>query len=137
MSKTKQEVIEQAYGDHWSSVASSVDENGWCESHEAFIPARHRVAYLKITPKEYLRKGSYHTHWRPGALSGIETNNGWIKIESLDDLPENGLMYKVVHDNGRIGFSKDTSGWVFTDEEGFYASITHYKIYIEDQSPLY
>jgi hypothetical protein len=37
-------------------------------------------------------------NWRPKSLDGIENNNGWIKIESKDDLPKKGKYW---------GFTKD------------------------------
>lgn len=38
--------------------------------------------------------------FRPKSLKGIENNNGWIKIESEEDLPREDIMY-------RSGFFKE------------------------------
>lgn len=40
--------------------------------------------------------------WRPLELKGIETNNGWIKIESEEDIPTEERLYWLSSDKGWI-----------------------------------
>lgn len=79
---TKQEKIQEAYGEHWDNVKYFVYENGWCST-------RKNIDFENIRQSfeiEYKRFTTYH--WRPISLKGIENNNGWIKIESEADLPK-------------------------------------------------
>lgn len=78
---TKQEAIKKAYGDFWEQVKEYVSENGWCNSYW-----NTRVFFNADTmPKQN------PVRWRPISLNGIDNNNGWIKIESEDDLPKKGI----------------------------------------------
>ena len=79
---TKQEKIQEAYGKYWEVVYEYVDKNGWCS------------AYWKT--KTYFQTEFTSEKWRPKSLTGIEDNNGWIKIESEADLPKNDDDYWVM-----------------------------------------
>lgn len=84
MKNKKQEVIKKAYGEQWEQVKDYVDEDGWIE-------------YSNIDISQMLeienRGDGYDDNifYRPQSLAGIETNNGWIKIESEDNLPKDAI----------------------------------------------
>ena len=74
---TKEEKIQEAYGEYWDEVKEFVCEYGWTQkkslignfSNETFDSRK--VIGFNDTYK-----------YRPKSLKGIENNNGWIKIES-------------------------------------------------------
>lgn len=78
--------------------------------------------------------------WRPLSLQGIENNNGWVKIESEEDLPNEEIDYWVVDSYGDCFICKfDTDykafkGYFHYDTNG---KITHYKPIIKPQLPIY
>lgn len=82
--KTKEQAIEEAYGEHFEKC--NPDENGWSLSdNSAFYPE------IEFSPEN-------HYYWRPKSLQGIENNNGWVKIESEEDLPKDlDGLYHLTH----------------------------------------
>ena len=72
---TKHESIEQAYGSHWEDVKEFVDSEGW-------VNFKHLKQNLEIA------FDAYADLVRPSSLHRLEYNNGWTKIESVDDLPK-------------------------------------------------
>ncbi|EHQ41574.1 hypothetical protein [Myroides odoratus] len=74
--KTKEEVIREAWGDNYND---QINKNGWLTvgfnyeyNHNDFDTIRY-LDCVEIRPK---------------SLQGIESNNGWIRIESKKDLPK-------------------------------------------------
>jgi hypothetical protein len=72
---TKQEKIQEAYGENWESVKDYVDKNGWIKTWAV-------VSVLGVVPKDSFEvkiKGKKIKHQdnlhRPKSLQGIETNN--------------------------------------------------------------
>jgi hypothetical protein len=102
---TKKETIAK----HWQELVGTAPEGvcyatGWV--HRYFPNG---VDYITdYYGKEIIEKIDYEFdlgglgRFRPKSLRGIEDNNGWIKIETIEDLPING-SYLVVHrDSGTI-----------------------------------
>ena len=134
---TKQETIAKAYGEHWETVKDYVDENGWFD----FSDDKKRIRYF-FHNGENIELNKYLTHWRPKSLAGIETNNGWIKIESEADLPSHGGEYDVViNDRLEQAVYLKSNRWLVngnyfpktTQTHG----ITHYKPIVKPQPPIY
>lgn len=132
--KTKEEVIQEAYDNtfpdssnySFEKIRSAVDENGWYRFIEGL------TVNICTTGFDY-DKGAY----RPQSLRGIETNNGWIKIESVDDIPTELTECYVFDDDGDICYytfgidnSKDYA-------EVVNGAITHYQPIINPLPPLY
>ena len=69
---TKQEKIQEAYGEYWEKVKDYVYENGWCS-------VRKKIMFDEISVNIEMQKDRYH--WRPKSLKGIETNNGWTILK--------------------------------------------------------
>jgi len=118
----KEHKIKDAYGEYWETIKDFVDENGWC--------------YLFPTIKgelEFENTGRDNVCYRPKSLQGIENNNGWVKIESENDLPKKDCDV-FVFINGRIAqrrFQINISRlWINK-------SITHYQPIIKPLNPIY
>jgi hypothetical protein len=122
---TKQEKIIEAYGEHWETVKNHIDENGW-------IYTCNFIFYCNF---KYHEKGFGATHRiRPKSLAGIEDNNGWIKIESEDDLPKKGIDCFILMPNGKILVS------INLDDLGFLTlknRATHYQPIFKPKNPIY
>ena len=81
---------------------------------------------------------------RPKSLSGIENNNGWIKIKSEDDLPKLTMLnkdnkYWIFNSNGKIGDLP--LSWLHTFKEMGKREktnniITHYQPIIKHKPPI-
>lgn len=126
---TKQEAIKNAYGDAWEKVAEYVDDNGWI-GRDSVCPSDFNFGYpdddIHIKTPAFERD----YFWRPKALSGIEDNNGWIKIEDRE--PEDGLDIEYCY----FGSPQVGSQKFLPDSIDTYA-ITHWKPYVEPKPPLY
>ena len=93
---TKQEAIQKAYGEHWEAVKDYVDENGWIGN----------VYYdLDVNDKDFEEQDfgllQSNIKYRPKSLQGLETNRGWIKIESEDDLPVESIDCTTCYFDGK------------------------------------
>lgn len=89
---TKQEAIQRAYGKHWKDVKDHVNEDGWLDKivfeETSLNYSDMNIAFRHIDNKYCL----------PLSLSGIDTNNGWTKIESENDLPKEEGQYFVYNE---------------------------------------
>lgn len=77
---TKEEIIKEAYGDHWDLFKEHVDENGWVGGRKSGYSL---VRYFDVADLEFRVYKS-----RPKTLKGIEYNNGWHVINTVADLPK-------------------------------------------------
>ncbi len=142
---TKQEKIQEAYGEHWEPVKDFVCENGWCDRKGSqFSPSL-----------EKFELSLFGELVRPKSLQGIETNNGWIKIESEDDLPKESidchyrLFVSETYSNAgeyilsgrfRVKSSLTNSTNFFTCDDmirSFFPRVTHYQPTQKPQPPIY
>ena len=81
--KTKEEVIKDTNGEYWEQVKDHVDENGWCKTRKGIGFAQIQQSELHIEFKKDYNFSSYP--FRPKSLQNIESNNGWISINSEKD----------------------------------------------------
>lgn len=130
---SKEEIIKEAWGVHY---AYDIDENGFRKYSEF------DKYHLEQWGNEYFEK-SYNEiskEWcvRPKSLSGIETNNGWTKIESESDLPSNDFEYKV---GTMVGEKFYLSKGVYEKDEvvrSWYSNkITHYQPIQKLETPIH
>lgn len=134
---TKQETIKQAYGEYWELIKNHIDENGWVDT-QTFSFARKGIEFdfYKKRTKSYL--GYYN---RPKSLEGLENNNGWIKIESEEDLPNNScscwIQVKYQYTNTPFWYDFTKKCFVFKGIILFTNEITHYKPIEKPKPPLY
>lgn len=115
---TKEEKIKEAYGEYFEKC--NPDENGWFWSENiifSFCKNWDKIGYRKTL------------RFRPKSLSGIENNNGWVKIESEVDLPREELDYFILYKNEVQYFS----GRICDLNE----HATHYQPIKKPEPPIY
>ena len=126
---TKQEKIKEAWGECWNKLPNEAQEkafknNGLVSQYLLTIDKRERKLF----------------EIRPKSLQGIEINNGWIKIESKDDLPKIDGHYCVVDKNETstriIRYTNDP----YTNQmknDRWMKYITHYQTIEVPSPPIY
>lgn len=141
--RTKEEVIKEAWGEYWDKLTPDMQElclqknDGGLHQRDLFslfqdVDLEFFEYYSSISAEEPYRKNGI----RPKSLSGIEDNNGWIRIESEEDLPKDCGDYWVYDDDGDIGyymFNLFEEDFEHVKENG----ITHYQPIIKPKPPLY
>jgi len=129
----KKQAIQQAYGEYWEATIKFVDENGWYS-----MPNGKRTeAFYDFLGRCDMRR---ELDFRPKSLKGIESNNGWTRIEQDgSNLPGNGKF--------KVGMKFYDSN-IFSEEESIYDYIevlnaysmglcTHYRPVVEHPKPVY
>lgn len=129
---TKQEKIQEAYGQHWEIVKDYVDNNGQCDKLSLF-----KFTNLRYNDFDCLFIHTANNYMLPKSLQGIEDNNGWIKIESENDLP-NDEMDNYWLSNGdhvyNYVYSSDEIEWEYKSNPN---NFTHYQPIKKPLKPLY
>ncbi|QIY92223.1 hypothetical protein [Chryseobacterium gallinarum] len=127
----KDEKIQEAYGEYY--LKHNIDENGWTNS-----PSQGFINSIPCDAKEmHIVYGKPEWWYRPKSLSGLENNNGWIKIESEKDLPneEIGCWFLDKNDGAILGRflpeNKDGSIQFILD------NATHYQPIEKPKLPIY
>jgi len=98
MTTAKQQAIINAYGEFWEKVKDFVDEDGWIK----FSDDKEIIRYEYHSDGNIMCNPLDINKWRPKQLAGIENNNGWIKIESEADLPEETTECHFINKNNKI-----------------------------------
>lgn len=83
METKKQEAIRLAYGEYWEKYKNDVDENGF------IYFSKYEETFLSDDVGEVEDTFDYESERageRPISLRGLSDNNGWISIESEEDL---------------------------------------------------
>ncbi len=117
-----------AYKEYLEWVLCYVDTDGWCHTRKSI-----RFDEIKKDIEIETHKNDSYW-WRPKSLQGIETNNGWIKIESEDDLPKNGYYEVVVRSTGEITRASLDNEYHTKSLVMYYS---HYQPIIKPQLPIY
>ncbi|MGS4345062.1 hypothetical protein ACKUSY_05510 [Myroides odoratus] len=139
--KTKEQVIKEAWGIHFNCIGDKNREH--CLKNDGWIITDMSDIDIEevSNPKYDSKFECYHfDEWfykiRPKSLQGIEDNNGWIRIESKDDLPiDNGGSYMVCEkgiprEEYQMPRESLAKGWSC-------GVITHYKPIVKHKKPLY
>lgn len=135
--KAKHEVIQQHYIDllnaeKFVELERFIDEEGWCtmfdERETKVSPTFKELGFnedwCELVIDTAMKEGCWV--WRPKSLKGIETNNGWTRIQSEADLPSDNTKKYIPCENGvprddyMLTLKDLTNGW----NCGY---ITHYK----------
>lgn len=129
---TKKEAIEEAYGEYWDKVKDFVGDNGWCYT-------RKRIGFIDLAQNVELESDKQTPyHFRPKSLQGIEDNNGWIKIESEEDLPKEKGTYWFI---AKIRHNKIESAYVnpknYNSKVNALGSFSHYQPIVKPKKPIY
>lgn len=120
---TKQEKIQEVYGEYWEQVEKYIDENGWVESCD-FLPCNSNL----ICDEE--KRNSEYFFSRPKSLSGIENNNGWNKISEVGYPTDETVNYHVLH----IDFQEVQEIALMQEVD---KRFTHWKIIPNPINPIY
>lgn len=134
---TKEETIKEAYGEYYESLAPYMNENGWC--YDGCFLGQFPNNEIEFENIHHPITSSWNRSWRHVSLKGIENNNGWIKIESEDDLPKETMctqyhVFKFSNQYKNIikSFSKIEVKEMWEQEE-----ITHYQPIQKPNPPIY
>lgn len=138
---TKEEKIKEAW---CNQCLEQVNENGWLEigycvngldDVELWLANNYFKRNVNSWEIDYseLDNGEFVTcRIRPKSLQGIEDNNGWIKIESEEDLPkENVWLYNEGNNDLYIGMLFDLEGFPIN------RFATHYQPIVKPKPPIY
>lgn len=95
---TKKEKIKEAWGEYYEENKKRIDENGWFNWFGRSREKMKQRQQLLVDNRNLFDKDKYS--YRPKELRGIENNNGWIKIKSEEDLPnDDAFYYKICINN--------------------------------------
>lgn len=126
----KQQAIINAYGEYYDKVKGEMLENG-------FVPYRLMEGSTGVTfefKQYHIVYGNPEPYVRPSSLKGIDNNNGWIRIESEDDLPKESGMYHTYYADGVVSsryFNKEKNDWTTNPKA------THYQPIKKPLPPIY
>lgn len=141
--KTKENVIKEAYGEYWESVKDFVNENGWFEYdfYSQNKSKKYKKAFDFVCENIETECNSNVTVIRPKSLQGIENNNGWIKIQSEEDLPkdEENLDYWVMEDEQIVHakFMHESKKWYCDIDLNLRLLPSHYQPMVKPKPPIY
>lgn len=139
--KTKEEVIKEAWGKYWNLLSPKLKDV--CLKSEGSIHERDFfIQFIELETKYVFEFFEYYNNRgiRPKSLQGLETNNGWIRIESEEDLNKDSNDYWVYDVNKNIdirfymSFSKK---WGGHEMEVDVPEITHYQPIVKPKPPIY
>ena len=139
----KQEAIRKAYGEYWHSNLNVQHDGsvpiGLISKDNLHNELQKAIEYvfpgiltneIDIETIDSTQDGYFDVYIRPKSLQGIESNNGWIRIESEEDLPKEPIMSHYIRrcdDEYCIGIvdSSDID------------RITHYQPIVKPEKPIY
>ena len=123
---TKRKAIKQAYGKFWDILKFYVDEDGWVWKERAFLD----YTYDEISKHIEFEHIESEDVCRPKSLSGIENNQGWIKLEGKPNEIEYDGDVWIINKNGGIEINLNHEYL----ELGY---ATHYQPIIKPKPPIY
>ncbi|AXF52390.1 MAG: hypothetical protein [Caudoviricetes sp.] len=133
---TKEEKIKQEYNKISQKLPNDILE--YALENNGFISKDTFISFLGYTEwgKSESKRIKTYLHCRLGSLKGLETNNGWIKIQSEGDLPkENAKNYWTITENDK-NIKERWFNKFFNEYEGE-GKVTHYQPIEKPKSPLY
>ena len=136
METKKEEAIRKAYGEYWETYKDLVDDNGWFSNRFTGndIPNKQLDFRTEKDDKQHPFR------FRIKGLQGIENNNGWIRIESEQDLPKDSGEYWVYETNGYIGirfYLSVPQKWGNHEMEVEEPKVIHYQHIVKPKQPIY
>lgn len=131
---TKEEKIKEAYGEDYKFIKDFLIGNGFFDGECDELIQLRRKLYINggidikiIDEVQFVR---------PKSLQGIENNNGWIKVESEDDLPkENEKHYWTIAENDK-NIKERWFNKFFNEYKGE-GKVTHYQPIKKPKPPIY
>lgn len=134
---TKEELIKEAWGEYYDIVKDKLNTNGWYSYFS--LDNKVRLSNCSQFKDLILDEHKEIPLLRPKSLQGIENNNGWIKIESEEDLPKNFNRYEFklyYWTNNGLYESEDYKRWKIHYN---HLEVTHYRLepIFNTNPPLY
>lgn len=138
---TKEQKIQEAFGKSWSLLSHSIQQH-ILNVHHWVDRSLNRMAIspLDLGFDEATECEVNCEFWRPIQLKGIENNNGWIKIETEEDLPnkpdelfEVGILDGIgCFHHERKRYAGKSIKWMWNKD-----LITHYQPIEKPKPPIY
>jgi hypothetical protein len=126
---TKEEKIQEAYGVHWEGF--NLTAKRCALSHFGFI------GNILENPPKNIELEHKMGAFRPKSLEGIENNNGWVKIQTEEDLPKDIESRKVLFRNKEgittTYFSED----IICEIPNHFLRYSHWRIKDEILDPIF
>ncbi len=142
----KQIAIRKAYGEYWEQFPDTAKHQAICNNGyiiERFLNNESgslldciEMVYVDV----YEDDDNYVRVYRPKSLQGIESNNGWIRIESEEDLPKESGDYWVYETNGAIGirfYMSVPQKWGNHEMEVKNPQVSHWQPIVKPEKPIY
>lgn len=130
--EAKEKAIRDAWGELWVYIEANSKAKAQAYMFDGFIFPTHLPASIDQTNLEYRHKAGIV---RPMSLAGMETNNGWVRIDGPDALPKQEGQYLVLGKSGLI------EEWQCPDNDGVRALwleyFTHWRPIVELPMPIY
>ena len=133
---TRKQIIIKAWMDLKIETPFGIcDKTGWCTGvlqNEVYL---FDSEYIDVVDKiDSIIQNDGFAKFRPKSLRGIENNNGWIKIESEDDLPKEDGFYWVIDSES----SKVINRYFEKGNHDFFKQFSsHYQPIVFPDLPLY
>ncbi len=109
----------------YNRLKKYIDENGWINANEC----NGTSGYLMESELDF-----NFPYLRLKSLQGIETNNGWIRIESEKDLPSESGDYYTIYDGDNDCFINEFYNNKWKHNKFI---ITHYQPIVKPLKPHY
>ena len=129
----KQEAIKKAYGEYYNDLRIVIEHtHGWCKQNL-------KKYFGEDNIQSKIKKESLV--YRPISLSGIESNNGWIRIEEDgSNLPKEKtkchFIIRGFEENEYLGYFEFNLFWN-KDQAYSLKIVTHYQPIIKPKPPIY
>jgi len=139
---TKDQKIKEAYGEYFELIENDIQNDewgcGWLFLHH-FKDQKRQSLFHKIQKNLGRESHPMNYGFRPKPLHGIENNNGWIKIEREDDLPEESGIYFVFAKTWYKPFYRVDvfCGRLKNSFDNNKSCFTHYQPITKPQPPIY
>lgn len=124
---SKQELIEQAYGEYYAEIKDYVSADGFISTH-------------LLPPKLFDKVNCKSINYRPKELEGLHDNNGWIKtseslpIEEFETNKAIKVWSSILDREQILVFPYSVYGF---NKEDFRNKYSHWKRIAKDRKPLY
>lgn len=128
----KAEAIRKAYGEYWEQLSQQAKKCAL--EHNGYISPI--ISGIGNIPREFVTFNDLG--FRPRTIVGIENNNGWIRIESEDDLPKEDkiecwfIHYDRIY-NGAFAGRMFSSGATLVG----WRAVTHFQPIVKPEKPIY
>lgn len=133
MCELKLEAIKKAWAGFYNPQVNM--ENGWMDIRPGTYSNDQFFDRIKFNDKKH--------SIRPKTLSGLDNNNGWIKIENESDLPKDGNIryfhYHLPSKERMIAMDIRLESYTFEAIKNLHSAglCTHYKPIEQPHPPIY